>query len=54
VEIAGNRERMQRYGAASRQRAAQLTVDAMAERTLAAYLDCLGRQRAAELAGESS
>ena len=54
VEIAGNRERMQRYGAASRQRAAQLTVDAMAERTLAAYLDCLGRRRAAELAGESS
>jgi glycosyltransferase involved in cell wall biosynthesis len=54
VEIAGNRERMQRYGAASRQRAAQLTVDAMAERTLAAYVDCLGRRRAAELAGQSS
>jgi hypothetical protein len=41
---------MRRYGAASRERAAQLTVEAMAGRTLTAYLECLTPARAAELA----
>jgi glycosyltransferase involved in cell wall biosynthesis len=49
AEIAGDAERIRRYGAASRERAARLTVGAMAERTLAAYVECLAPARAAEL-----
>jgi glycosyltransferase involved in cell wall biosynthesis len=49
AETAADRERMRRYGAASRERAARLTVGAMAERTLAVYVQCLAPARAAEV-----
>jgi glycosyltransferase involved in cell wall biosynthesis len=49
AETAADRERMRRYGVVSRERAARLTVGAMAERTLAVYVQCLAPARAAEV-----